>query len=94
MTVSIEEVKHVARLAKLEFSETELAKMATEMDAIVGYVEQLKHLNVEGIQPTAHALDIENVFREDKVAPPMTVEEALQNAPAGKSGYFSVPKVL
>ena len=94
MPITLEEVKHVAALAKLSFTEVELAKIAKELDAIVGYVEQLKELDVGDVPPTSHMLDLHNVFRGDKVEPWLTNEEALQNAPAQKNGYFSVPKVI
>lgn len=94
MSISVQEVQHLAKLAKLSFSEDELAKIAKELDEIVGYVEQLKELNVEGIAPTSHVLDLANVFREDKVEPALPVEEVLRNAPATNHGYFSVPKVI
>jgi aspartyl-tRNA(Asn)/glutamyl-tRNA(Gln) amidotransferase subunit C len=94
MPITIEEVKYVAALAKLSFNDEELAKIALELDAIVGYVEQLKELNVDEVPPTSHVLDLYNVFREDKAEPWLNTEEALQNAPAQKMGYFSVPKVI
>ncbi len=94
MPITLAEVKHVAALAKLSFTDEELAKIAKELDAIVGYVEQLKELNVDDVPPTAHVLDLHNVFRDDKVEPWLTNAEALQNAPAQKMGYFSVPKVI
>ncbi|MDZ7344720.1 MAG: Asp-tRNA(Asn)/Glu-tRNA(Gln) amidotransferase subunit GatC [candidate division KSB1 bacterium] len=92
--MTLEEVKHVAALAKLSFNEDELAKIAKELDAIVGYVEQLKELDIEGVPETSHVLNLHNVFREDQVEPWLTPEQALQNAPAQKRGYFSVPKVI
>lgn len=94
MSITIEEVKHVAALAKLSFNDEELAKIAKELDAIVGYVEQLKELNVDKVPPTSHVLDLHNVFRDDQAEPWLTTEEALKNAPAQKMGYFSVPKVI
>ncbi|NUO82074.1 Asp-tRNA(Asn)/Glu-tRNA(Gln) amidotransferase subunit GatC [candidate division KSB1 bacterium] len=94
MSITIQEVQHLAKLAKLSFSEVELAKIAKELDEIVGYVEQLKELNVEDIAPTSHVLDLANVFREDKVESALPVEEVLRNAPATNHGYFSVPKVI
>jgi len=94
MPITLAEVQHVAALAKLSFTEDELAKIAKELDAIVGYVDQLKELNVDDVPPTSHVLDLHNVFRDDKVEPWLTNEEALQNAPAQKMGYFSVPKVI
>ena len=94
MPITLAEVKHVAALAKLSFTDDELTKIVKELDAIVGYVEQLKELNVDDVPPTAHVLDLHNVFRDDKVEPWLTNEEALKNAPAQKNGYFSVPKVI
>ena len=94
MPITLAEVKHVAALAKLSFTDEELAKIAKELDAIVGYVEQLKELNVDDVPPTAHVLDLHNDFRDDKVEPWLTNAEALQNAPVQKQGYFSVPKVI
>lgn len=94
MSITIQEVQHLAKLAKLSFNDDEVAKIARELDEIVGYVEQLKELNVDGIAPTSHVLDLANVFREDKVEPALSVEEVLRNAPATNHGYFSVPKVI
>jgi aspartyl-tRNA(Asn)/glutamyl-tRNA(Gln) amidotransferase subunit C len=94
MPITIAEVKHVATLAQALVQRRGLAKIAKELDAIVGYVEQLKELNVDDVPPTSHVLDLHNVFREDKAEPWLTPEEALQNAPAQKLGYFSVPKVI
>jgi len=94
MPITIEEVKQVAALAKLSFNDDELAKIAKELDEIVGYVELLKELNVDDVSPTSHVLDLHNIFCDDKVEPWLTTEEALQNAPAQKMGYFSVPKVI
>lgn len=94
MNITIQEVQHLAKLAKLSFNDDELPKIARELDTIVGYVEQLKELNVEGIAPTSHVLDLANVFREDKVEPALPVGEVLRNAPATNHDYFSVPKVI
>jgi aspartyl-tRNA(Asn)/glutamyl-tRNA(Gln) amidotransferase subunit C len=94
MTITIAEVQHVAKLAKLSFSVEELEKMAKELDAIVGYVEQLKELDVDAVPPTSHVLDLSNVFREDRAEPALAVEEVLRNAPNRKHSYFSVPKVI
>jgi len=94
MPITLDEVQHIAKLAKLSFPPEELEKMARELDAIVGFVEQLKEVNVEGVPPTSHVLDLSNVFREDEVQSALPVEQVLQNAPARKQDYFSVPKVI
>lgn len=94
MAITIEEVKHLAKLAKLRFDEEDLPKIAKELDAIVGYMEQLNELDVAEVPATSHVLDLYNVFRADKIAQENTAQEILQNAPAQKKGYFSVPKVI
>ncbi len=94
MPISIEDVDKIAALAKLKFSDEEKQKLAKQLDQIVAYVEKLNELDTESIEPTYHVIDLKNVFREDKVEPWLTQEEALQNAPAKKHGYFSVPKVI
>jgi aspartyl-tRNA(Asn)/glutamyl-tRNA(Gln) amidotransferase subunit C len=94
MPVTIEDVEKVAALAKLEFSEEEKAKIARQLDKIVGYVEKLRELDTDDVPPTSHVINLVNVLRDDKVEPWLTQEEALRNAPARKRGYFSVPKVI
>jgi aspartyl-tRNA(Asn)/glutamyl-tRNA(Gln) amidotransferase subunit C len=94
MKITRAEVEHVARLARLALQDDELDRLTGQMDAILGYVEQLNELNTEGIIPTAHAVPMENAFREDEVKPPIGIEKALQNAPAAAEGAFKVPKVI
>jgi len=94
MKITIDDVKKIAALAKLAFNDAELEKMAREMDTIFGYIKQLEELEVSNVEPTSHVLDLSNVMREDVTGPWLTPEEALQNAPAQKLGYFSVPKVV
>jgi len=94
MAITLAEVQHIARLAKLSFTADELERMAKELDAIVGYIEQLNELNLDDVQPTSHVLDLNNVFREDQARPALPVEEVLRNAPSRQDGYFTVPKVI
>ena len=94
MEITVDDVKKIAALAKLSFNDHELEKMAREMDTIVGYVKQLEELEVNDVEPTSHVLDLSNVMREDVTEPWLTPEAALQNAPAHRLGYFSVPKVV
>ncbi|MEJ2700642.1 MAG: Asp-tRNA(Asn)/Glu-tRNA(Gln) amidotransferase subunit GatC, partial [Desulfuromonadales bacterium] len=81
MKITRAEVEHVARLARLALGEEELESLTGQMDAILGYVDQLNELDTEGIIPTAHAVPMENAFREDLVKPSLGVEAALDNAP-------------
>jgi aspartyl-tRNA(Asn)/glutamyl-tRNA(Gln) amidotransferase subunit C len=94
MKITRAEVEHVARLARLAIEEEELDILTEQMDAILGYVEQLNGLNTDGIVPTAHAVPMENAFRKDAAKASIGIEKALANAPdAGESG-FKVPKVI
>jgi len=94
MKITRAEVEHVARLARLALEKEELDVLTGQMDAILGYVEQLNELNTDGIVPTAHAVPMENAFRTDEVKASIGIEKALANAPdAGASGY-KVPKVI
>lgn len=94
MKISKDEVKRIARLAKLEFEDDALVAMQHDLERIVGFVEKLAEVDVTGVAETAHVQDMANVFRDDKVGKQLSNEEALANAPSRKMGYFSVPKVI
>ena len=94
MKISRTEVEHVARLARLALSDSELAALTGEMDAILGYVDQLNGLDTQGITPTAHAVPMANAFRADQVIPSFTPEQAQVNAPAPDPDGFRVPRVI
>jgi aspartyl-tRNA(Asn)/glutamyl-tRNA(Gln) amidotransferase subunit C len=92
--ITREEVEHVARLARLEFSSAEVEALTGQLDTILAHVEQLNELDTEGVEPTSHAVALENAFRADEVRDSIGVEKALQNAPAQVEGCFGVPKVI
>jgi aspartyl-tRNA(Asn)/glutamyl-tRNA(Gln) amidotransferase subunit C len=94
MKITHAEVEHVSRLARLALSEDEIAAMTGEMDAILDYVEQLNALDTAGIVPTAHAVPMENAFRDDEVKPGFTPEQALSNAPDSMDSAFRVRRVV
>lgn len=98
VSISRADVLKIADLAKLFFNEGELEAFTAQFERILGYVEQLKEVNVENIEPTSHvsaASGFENqCFREDEVRASLSVEESLANAPDPGSGHFRVPKVL
>ena len=94
MKITPEDVEHVARLARLALEPTELEALTGQMDAILGYVEKLNELDTEGIEPTSHAVPMENAFRSDEVKPSIGIERAQQNAPAKDGSCFKVPKVI
>jgi aspartyl-tRNA(Asn)/glutamyl-tRNA(Gln) amidotransferase subunit C len=94
MKISRSEVEHVAHLARLALDEAELEILTGDMNAILGYVEQLNRLQTDGIVPTAHAVPMANTFRQDVVRPSFTPEQAQGNAPAPDPAGFCVPRVF
>jgi aspartyl-tRNA(Asn)/glutamyl-tRNA(Gln) amidotransferase subunit C len=98
VSISRAEVVKIADLAKLHFSEEELDAFTVQFQHILDYIEQLKQVNVEDIEPTSHVsltADFEkHIFREDDVKSSLPVEESLANAPDAGAGHFRVPKVI
>ena len=88
------DIKYVAHLARLSLSPAEEEQFGAQLAGILGYIEKLKQLDVTGIEPTAHAVPLVNVFRSDQVQPSLSNEEALRNAPAQSNGLFMVPKIV
>lgn len=94
MKIGREEVLHVARLARLTFSEEEVGALAEQLSSVLEYVETLAELDVEGVEPMSHVLEYPTPMRDDRVRPSLPREEALANAPDSKQGCFQVPKVI
>ena len=94
MKIARQEVEHVAVLARLALDETELDQLTSQMNQILGYVDKLNELDTDGIVPTAHAVPVENAFREDVVQPSIGNENALKNAPEATDNCFKVPKII
>jgi aspartyl-tRNA(Asn)/glutamyl-tRNA(Gln) amidotransferase subunit C len=94
MSLSPDEVRWVAHLARLELSDAELATMTRQLSAILDYVKQLQQVDTEGVEPLAHALEVHNVFRADEPAPSLPVDAALANAPDRRGDFYGVPAVL
>jgi aspartyl-tRNA(Asn)/glutamyl-tRNA(Gln) amidotransferase subunit C len=94
MSLTLDQVKKVAALARLELPDADLAKMADQLNAILGYVDQLASVNTDGVEPLAHPLPVQNVFREDVPVPSLPVDAALQNAPVRLADFFGVPAVF
>ena len=85
------EVLHVARLARLELSEEEVDRMASELSAVLGHIEKISELDLDGVAPTSHVVDVANALRPDEPRPSLPREEALASAPAVAEGGFEVP---
>ena len=90
----MDEVKHVANLARLAITEEEAEKFTNHLDAIISFAEQLNELDTENVEPTSHVLDMKNVMREDVAKPGLPVEEVLKNAPDHENGQIKVPSII
>lgn len=94
MKITADEVRKVAKLAKLTLSDPDIERMATDMDAMLAYVATLADLDTEGIVPTAHAVPMANAFRPDQLRPSLERAAVLATAPKSANGTFRVPKVI
>ncbi len=94
MSLSAEDVAKVALLARLRLAPGELDLFTGQLNAIVGFVEQLGELDTSGVEPLAHGVEVRNVFREDVRGPALSREDALANAPKRSLDSFLVPVVL
>lgn len=88
------DVKYVAHLARLTLSPEEEKKLSAQLGNIIGFVEQLKSVDVSRVEPTAHAVPTVNVTRADEVRPSLPHEDAMRNAPKQAGGLFIVPKIV
>ncbi len=94
MSMTPDDVRKVALLARLELTDSEVEVMSRQLNAIVGYVDQLKQVNTDGVEELAHALAVHNVFRADEPGISLPVDQALANAPQRKGDFYRVPAVL
>lgn len=94
MKISREDVIKVGELARLKLDDQEVDTFTGQMDAILAYVEKLNELDTEAIVPTAHAVPLENAFRDDEVRPSIGAGNALAAAPDRVEDFFRVPKVI
>ncbi len=94
MALTIEQVKHVARLAGLRLSAEEFEKMRVQLSEILAYIDMLKEVDVSAVPPTAQVTDLVNVMRADEVRPSLPREDALANAPDQQDGMFRVKAIF
>ena len=91
VAISRDEVLHVARLARLALTDEEVERLGAQLSAILEAVGKVAELDLEGVEPTAHPLDLVNVWAEDEPRPSLPVDEALAGAPDREGGFFRVP---
>ena len=89
--IDSEQDLHVAKLARLKVTDNEVDRVADELSKILGHVETMNELDLEGVEPTSHVVDLTNVLREDVPRPCLSREQALEQAPDAADGGFRVP---
>ena len=94
MAFSVRDVEYLAHLARLQLTAEECERFTAQLEEILGYVERIKKLSTEGVPPTSHVLSLSNVFREDRLEPSLSAEQALANAPDREGPFFKVPRVI
>lgn len=94
MAITLEELKHLADLARLRLSEVELSEMQSDLNRVLEHFEKLRALNLAGMELTLHSVDVNNVWREDIRKGGLAREEALAGAPEVRSGLFLVPTII
>ena len=91
MAITRDEVLHVARLARLELTDDEVERFTEQLSAILEAVAKVSELDLSDVEPTAHPLDVVNIWAEDEPQPSLSLDEALTNAPDREGGFFKVP---
>lgn len=94
MKLTTSEVEYVAKLARLDVTDTEKEKFTAQLNDILLYIDKLNELDTAGITPMTHAIAVTNAFREDTVRASLGTEKALANAPDARGEFFRVPKVI
>lgn len=94
MSVTLQDVHKIARLARLEFGDEEKETITHQMNDILRHIEKLNELDTSAVEPLLHVIELSNVFREDVVKPSLPVNDALKNAPSTFDSFFTVPKVI
>lgn len=94
MKITTQEVKNVAKLARLDLAEEEVKHLTEQLDKILNYIEKLNKAETLGVEPTTHAISITNAFRSDEISKSLNQKAALANGPVQNGEFFEVPKVL
>jgi aspartyl-tRNA(Asn)/glutamyl-tRNA(Gln) amidotransferase subunit C len=92
--ITLDDVDHVARLARLELSAADKERMRSELDGILTYIDKLRALDTRDVEPTSHAVPVTNVMRDDVERPSLPQEDMLANAPDRHRDMFRVPKII
>jgi aspartyl-tRNA(Asn)/glutamyl-tRNA(Gln) amidotransferase subunit C len=93
LSITVEQVEHVAHLARLNLTDEEKREFARELSQILKLVDTLRRLDVDAVEPTAHLLSVKNVFRQDVIWESLSQSEVLDSAPDSENGCFRVPRI-
>ena len=88
------DIEHVAKLARLKLTDAEKERFSKQMGTVIKYIEKLSELDTKNVEPTAHVLGLNNVFRDDAVKKPLTVQDPINDSPAHSKGHYEVPKII
>lgn len=94
MMLSLEEVRHIALLARISFTEEEIEKISSQLRSVVDYIGKLNEVDTSDTEPTSHVIPIHNVFRDDIIQSPFNTGEMLKNAPDANESFYIVPKII
>ncbi|WP_130806106.1 Asp-tRNA(Asn)/Glu-tRNA(Gln) amidotransferase subunit GatC [Senegalia massiliensis] len=95
MSITKDQIKHVAKLSRLEFKDENIEDFTSKFDSVINYVEKLRSVDTTGVKPTYHPhSDIKNVMRDDVVKESLERDEIMKNAPESENGYIKIKKVI
>jgi aspartyl-tRNA(Asn)/glutamyl-tRNA(Gln) amidotransferase subunit C len=94
MSISLDEVRHVARLARLDLNDGEILSFQGELNALIGHFSDIQGIDISGIHPQTHAVALQNIWADDFPLPSLSREMALRSAPMSKAGLFLVPAII
>ena len=88
------DIEHLAKLARLKLTDAEKELFSKQMGTVIKYIEKLSELDTKNVEPTAHVLGLNNVFRDHAVKKPLTVQDPINDSPAHSKGHYEVPKII
>ena len=88
------DIEHLSKLARLKLTDAEKELFSKQMGTVIKYIEKLSELDTKNVEPTAHVLGLNNVFRDDAVKKPLTVQDPINDSPAHSKGHYEVPKII
>jgi aspartyl-tRNA(Asn)/glutamyl-tRNA(Gln) amidotransferase subunit C len=93
LMITVKDVKHVAKLARLSLTEDECIRFTEQLDNVIGYFDELNKVDTDGVEPMSHPIPVGNVLREDQVIRGATREQLMANAPVKEGSFFRVPRI-